>query len=829
MKRISAALAACILVTALAFGEEAKATFSKDETVYAILDPSGAVKSVIVSDWVHSERKNGEIRDRSDLTNIENVKGKDLPKRVGNELVWSPTGNDVYYRGTSTKNLPFSIKIAYWLDGKTISPVSLAGKSGKVRIRIEVKNLAVSKTQGSDAAKRIYAPLAVIIGTNLQASVFHDIEVSGGTIISDGQNNIAAGILLPGLLDSITAASSPQAAKGIEDLPESVKKYVPGDSFEISANVTKFAFGSFMVAASPSLPDFGNMDLTDKLQAALDGMVQLGEASAAIRSGSAALADGAAQLHAGVASALGSVKPMLEENRASIDQAKAFIGSDGDIAAAREMLAAGERLAKASPGIKDILTDVLDPATKQSLSKMLADAKNVDTKTLLDAPLAGSIVSEDKIAAMAEALQASDDLFGGFDEGKLAAIGDFAAGSPALLTAVRAYDDAASGYSSSSGAALLELAKSRSALTAAEVKVTSLGAYDAQAAAVALDMSSRAQADFALHTAFLDDSSRVAALKAKLGSGSALSKDDLADLSALLDAASGGRAEAKAGAEAAAGAAKALPALADAAASLPQCLAASAAAEALSKKVLPALESAKSSYPTTKTAVAAATKMLDPKTVTTISTNVHKIGAAKKAYAKNKSIMKLAHTFLVLKSGDGGFKKQMAALEALQKDAASLSPLLDKVTGLLESDTVKAAFGPPDQAQAQISSLLGDIETLSKYFGLCNEFLSEKGIGQARDLVAKLPELESGVTQLDTGSAMLAEKLGELAAGTAKFDDEGIKTIVSGLGGVGRMALGYLKATDAVAAVSKDYSIFTQAPSGAKTSLKYILRTEEIK
>jgi putative membrane protein len=828
MKRITAALAALLLFSFLASGEEAKASLSKDETVYAILDPSGAVKSLTVSDWVHSTQKGSEIRDRSDLSNIENVKGKEVPKRVGSELVWPLAGGDVYYRGTSTKSLPFAVKISYWLDDKRVEASGLAGKSGKVRIRIEVKNLAASKAAAPDSEKRVYAPLAVIVGTNLPGSVFSDIEIKGGNLISDGQNNIVAGVLLPGLLESIIAASSPQGAKGIEELPDSVKKLVPGDTLEITARVAKFSFGSFMVAASPSLPDFGDLDAIEKLQSALDGLKQLGEGSAAIRSGSAALADGAAQLRAAIAPAIAAAKPFFQNN-ASIESAKAFIGSDEDVAAARSMLAAGERLSTAGPEIKSMLSDLLNPATKAGIAKLLADAKAVDTKALLDAPLAGSVVSESNLAAMAESIRASDELYAGFDEAKLAALADFAEGSPALFTALRSFDEAASGYSPEAGAAIASLAGAKLSFESASAKASRLGSYDAAAAATALEASGRAQGDFIARTSFLDDSLAVSALQAKLGSGAELTKEERAALASLLGAASSGRAEAKAGVQAQATAAKALVAYADAAALLPRGLAAAKASEELQAKTLPALAAAKEAHGATKGAVQAAVKTFNPKAIATISTNVHKIGAAKKAYAKMKPTIKLANTFLAIKAGQGGFKKQMAALEDLQKDAAALGPLMDKATGLLESGALASVLGPPDQAEAQLYALMGDIERLSKYFGLCKDFLSEKSVGQARALVAKMPELEAGIDQLDSGTSLLAEKLGELAAGTATFDDTGIKPLVGEVGGLGRMALGYLKATDAVAAVAKDYRIFSQAPAGAKTSLKYILRTEEIK
>jgi X-X-X-Leu-X-X-Gly heptad repeats len=828
MKRIIAATAACLLLSGglLVSAEAAKPAVTKDETVYAVLDASGSVKNLTVSDWLHGEKVSGELRDRSDLSDIENVKGRDAPKRTGNDLVWSPSGNDVYYRGSTSKSLPFSVRITYWLDGKQTEPTALAGKSGLVKIRIEIKNLAVSKLQAGPDGKRVHAPLAVIVGADLPAAIFRDIEVKGGGLISDGQNNIIAGVLLPGLLDSIQAAASPEAAKGIASLPESVRSYVPDDVMEITARTTRFSFGSFMIAASPSIPELGGINATDKLKEALAGMNQLGEASAAIRSGSAALADGAAQLHKGIGGALDAAKPLLASNP-TMDQAKEFIQSDADVQAARDLVAAGKQIAPYSEELKALLASAADPQTAKSLRKLLEDMKGIDLKVLLDMPQVGNL--ENNIAALGDAMAASDDLYSSFDEKKMAAVADFATGSGALFAAIKNFDDAAADYDSLSGQALASLAAQKADIEAASARAAVLSGFDAGATSAALDSSAQAQASFVQASAFLDDSARLKALTDKLASGAELSKDERAQLSGLLSASKAMRSGAKAGAEAASSASKALPALSAAAAFLPATKAAAAAAESLGKKTLPALEAAKASHSATKAAVAAATKTFDAKTVASISTNVKKIGQVKAAYAKNKGTLKLVKTFLSMKAGNAGFKAQFEKIGALQKDAAALGPLVDKLQVIVDSDAGKALLTAPEGSQPLLSSALDDVSRLEKYLPLAEEALSQKNVNQVRDLVAKMPELESKIDQLGSGVAQLDEGAAKLAAGTAQFDEEGVKKLVTQLGGVGTIALGYLEATDKVSAAAKEYRIFSLAPSDAKTKLKFVMRTEEIK
>ena len=54
--------------------------------------------------------------------------------------VWESNGSDIYYQGKSNEELPVSVKVTYYLDGKQISPDDLLGKSGKVKIRYDYTN-----------------------------------------------------------------------------------------------------------------------------------------------------------------------------------------------------------------------------------------------------------------------------------------------------------------------------------------------------------------------------------------------------------------------------------------------------------------------------------------------------------------------------------------------------------------------------------------------------------------------------------------------------------------------------------------------------------------
>ena len=115
-------------------------SYNKEETVYVIADAHGTPGKVIVSDWI-SNNGNKKLKDKSNLKNIEVVKGDgSFTIDENNACEWDTNGGDIYYRGAGTAELPVGVNIQYLLDGKTVEPKSLAGKSGKLTIRISYSN-----------------------------------------------------------------------------------------------------------------------------------------------------------------------------------------------------------------------------------------------------------------------------------------------------------------------------------------------------------------------------------------------------------------------------------------------------------------------------------------------------------------------------------------------------------------------------------------------------------------------------------------------------------------------------------------------------------------
>lgn len=169
-KALAMFLAAALTIPAAVPVAASESTADKEETVYVKTDANGEEKTVIVSDWLKNFSGEAKIKDATDLTDVENVKGNETYKRGKKDsITWNANGKDIYYQGTSDKNLPVSMKVTYYLDGKEISPKKLVGKSGKVKIRYEYENhSAVTKTINGKQTT-VYTPFTMITAAKFGA------------------------------------------------------------------------------------------------------------------------------------------------------------------------------------------------------------------------------------------------------------------------------------------------------------------------------------------------------------------------------------------------------------------------------------------------------------------------------------------------------------------------------------------------------------------------------------------------------------------------------------------------------------------------------------
>ncbi len=250
--------------------EEEETEVGKDETVYIIADSTGKAEETIVSEWLKNPEGKDQLKDVSDLKEIENVKGDETFTQKGSDLTWKAGGNDIYYQGKTSKEAPVTEKITYYLDGKEISAKDIAGKSGKVKIRFDYTN--------HEKTGDVYVPFMVISGMVLDSN-FTNVQVTNGKVISNGDSSIVVGAALPGLKESLKVKDSDFS----EDvsIPEYVEVTADAEKFELDMTMTVVA-GASALNADASL-DFSEID--DKIEDLTDAMGQLKDGSKELKDG----------------------------------------------------------------------------------------------------------------------------------------------------------------------------------------------------------------------------------------------------------------------------------------------------------------------------------------------------------------------------------------------------------------------------------------------------------------------------------------------------------------------------------------------------------------
>lgn len=334
-------------VSAAQQAAELQQKISKDETVYVLTGADGSVKKIIVSDWLKNELGSASVADKSDLSDIENVKGDESYTINGDNMtVWDAQGNDIYYQGNIQKELPVGLSVRYYLDGKSVSPEELKGKSGKVTIRFDYENRQYETVQINGANQRIYVPFAMLTGMILDNDTFQNVQITNGKLVNDGDRTMVVGLAFPGLQENLNLSR--------DDLS------IP-DSVEITADVTNFSLGMTVTLACNDLfSQLGDVDLTsldstsalDQLTGAMDqllsgssslyeglstlldksgelvsGVEELAQGAAAIKSGADSVDDGAAQLKAGLANLSSGLNTLSANSEALNSGAKQVFNS----------------------------------------------------------------------------------------------------------------------------------------------------------------------------------------------------------------------------------------------------------------------------------------------------------------------------------------------------------------------------------------------------------------------------------------------------------------------------------------------------------------------
>lgn len=335
----------------------------KDESVYLISDANGNVNKTIVVDHLKNKDKKDTLEDASNLSDIENVKGKEKFTQSGDKLTWQAGGKDIYYQGTATEEPPVTQKVTYYLDGKEISPEDLAGKSGKVKIRFDYTN-TTSYTETVNGEKQtVSVPFAAITGLVL-GDGFENIEVTNGKAEVSDSSSVVLGYALPGLKNSL----------GIKDKDLDGDVNIP-EYMEMTADVKNFSMPAamtFVVNASDYVSTDGidTSDLDDMINDLKDASTQLQDGSKTLAEGTDTLADGLSTLQSKLgtfASGVGTLKSGLKTYTDGVSTLSGGLNTLGNstgalVSGADKLNSGAGQLASGSATLKDGLKSYTDGA-----------------------------------------------------------------------------------------------------------------------------------------------------------------------------------------------------------------------------------------------------------------------------------------------------------------------------------------------------------------------------------------------------------------------------------------------------------------------------------
>lgn len=282
-------------------------TAGKEETVYAILDAGGNPVETIVSEWLKNPEGKDDLSDVTELQDISVVKGDSSYVADGEKKVtWKTGGNDVYYQGTTTKELPVKVSIQYELDGNVVEPSVLEGASGHLKMTFSYENNTAKEVTVAGEKCTIYQPFVMLSGLILDNEKVSNVTVENGSAVNNGDSTMVFGIAMPGLKESL----------GMNDLKnddgEEIDINIP-ENVVIEADITDFSLLMTLTVASNSaleelgLDDIDSIDdlkadmdeLTNGMNDIIDGTTQLDDGVGELSGGTGELSDGVNKLSDG--------------------------------------------------------------------------------------------------------------------------------------------------------------------------------------------------------------------------------------------------------------------------------------------------------------------------------------------------------------------------------------------------------------------------------------------------------------------------------------------------------------------------------------------------
>lgn len=196
MKKITKQITAVILAVVLVIGIMPVSVFAaqentpKEEVVYINLNADGSVKEINVVN-IFDLDENGKIIDYGKYENLRNMTTTDAIDYKNNTATIDANAGKLYYEGKLKENvMPWTITVKYYMDGKEYSAEKIAGMSGKLDIKMTIR-------QNKNCDSTFFEGYALQATFVLDANNATEIVADGATVANVGSDKQLTYTILP--------------------------------------------------------------------------------------------------------------------------------------------------------------------------------------------------------------------------------------------------------------------------------------------------------------------------------------------------------------------------------------------------------------------------------------------------------------------------------------------------------------------------------------------------------------------------------------------------------------------------------------------------------
>ena len=371
------------------------AVYDKTEVVYSTLDANGSPTATYVVNQFDVDEP-GTVTDHGAYDAVTNLTDGTALACTGETVEFSAPAGTFYYQGDMPDaRLPWTVDIAYTLDGSPVSADELGGSAGNLEMTVSTSR---NENQENSA---FYDSFMLQMTITIPTSKISSLACDGSVIASAGANTVVTCTVLPGR----------------------------DATFTLTGHVDDFSMAGIQIAALPSAqmvdaPDAG--ELTGGMTALSEAVARLSYGAASLAYGTDELADGSRAFGGGLAELSASGPALVngsQQMKTALDGlAAALDGFDPDALEGLSSL----------PGVLRSAADSLDSAASsaEGLSSSYGEAcaslgRSIDALRNLPAVSDGEIAqlesdvagtpAESTAAALAQSYRSARDTVAAYD------------------------------------------------------------------------------------------------------------------------------------------------------------------------------------------------------------------------------------------------------------------------------------------------------------------------------------------------------------------------------------------------------------------------------